>query len=80
MTDVDIFVSGGGVAGLVAAISFASDGHRVLCVDPVPPVTDAGAEGADLRTILPRANLELANLTKAKLCGAYVQRANLAKA
>jgi len=46
----DILVSGGGVAGLVAAAVFGAEGWRVLCVDPSPPVTDAGAEGADLRS------------------------------
>jgi 2-octaprenyl-6-methoxyphenol hydroxylase len=47
---VDILVSGGGVAGLTAAAAFGAAGFSVLCVDPAPPVTDEGAEGADLRT------------------------------
>lgn len=46
----DILVSGGGVAGLTAAAAFGSAGFRVLCVDPLAPVTEAAAEGADLRT------------------------------
>ena len=46
----DILISGGGVAGLAAAAAFGSAGFSVICVDPTPPVTDAGAEGADLRT------------------------------
>lgn len=46
----DILISGGGVAGLTAACAFGSAGFRVICVDPAPPVTDAEAEGADLRT------------------------------
>jgi 2-octaprenyl-6-methoxyphenol hydroxylase len=46
----DILISGGGVAGLTAACAFGSAGFRVICVDPAPPVTDAGVEGADLRT------------------------------
>ncbi|MCC6519765.1 MAG: UbiH/UbiF family hydroxylase [Tabrizicola sp.] len=46
----DILISGGGVAGLTAACAFGSAGFRVICVDPAPPVTEAGAEGADLRT------------------------------
>ena len=49
-TDVDILISGGGVAGLTAACAFGSAGFRTLCVDPAPPVTDAGAAGADLRS------------------------------
>jgi len=46
----DILVSGGGIAGLAAAGALGSAGFRVICVDPAPPVTEAGAEGADLRT------------------------------
>jgi 2-octaprenyl-6-methoxyphenol hydroxylase len=46
----DILISGGGVAGLTAACALGSAGFRVICVDPTPPVTDAGDEGADLRT------------------------------
>lgn len=46
----DILISGGGVAGLTAACAFGAAGFRVICVDPTPPVTEAGAEGADLRT------------------------------
>ncbi|MFV0491364.1 MAG: UbiH/UbiF family hydroxylase [Pseudorhodobacter sp.] len=51
MTDeTDILISGGGVAGLMAAAGFAAAGFRVICVDPAPPVTEAAAEGADLRS------------------------------
>ncbi|MGI3163156.1 UbiH/UbiF family hydroxylase [Pseudooceanicola sp. 200-1SW] len=46
----DIVISGGGVAGLSAAAVLGAEGHRVLCLDPMPPVTDGAAEGADLRT------------------------------
>ncbi|XDA99405.1 UbiH/UbiF family hydroxylase [Sulfitobacter sp. LCG007] len=46
----DIVICGGGIAGLAAAAAFGSAGFRVICVDPARPVTDAGAEGADLRT------------------------------
>ena len=46
----DILISGGGVAGLAAAAAFGTAGFRVICVDPAPPVTEADAEGADLRT------------------------------
>ncbi|MEH6785721.1 MAG: UbiH/UbiF family hydroxylase [Paracoccus sp. (in: a-proteobacteria)] len=48
--EVDVLVSGGGIAGLIAAAAFGAEGLSVLCVDPAPPVTDAGASGADLRT------------------------------
>jgi 2-octaprenyl-6-methoxyphenol hydroxylase len=47
---VDVLVAGGGVAGLTATAAFASAGFSVLCVDPVPPVTSAEAEGSDLRS------------------------------
>ncbi|MDB5665263.1 UbiH/UbiF family hydroxylase [Cypionkella sp.] len=46
----DIFISGGGVAGLTAAAAFGSAGFSVICADPSAPVTSAEAEGADLRT------------------------------
>ena len=46
----DIFISGGGVAGLTAAAAFGSAGFSVLLVDPSPPVTTKTANGADLRT------------------------------
>jgi len=48
--ETDMLISGGGVAGLVAAAAFGSAGFRVICVDPSPPVTDEAAAGADLRT------------------------------
>lgn len=48
--DTEILVSGGGIAGLIAAAAFGSAGHAVTCVDPAPPVTDEAAAGADLRS------------------------------
>lgn len=48
--DIDIFISGGGVAGLAATIAFAQAGFSTLCADPTPPVTLRDADGADLRT------------------------------
>ncbi|MGX9351762.1 UbiH/UbiF family hydroxylase [Shimia sp. W99] len=50
LTQVDILVSGGGIAGLTAAAAFASAGFSVQCVDPAPPVTERDAAGSDLRT------------------------------
>ncbi|MCZ0960409.1 UbiH/UbiF family hydroxylase [Paracoccus benzoatiresistens] len=50
MQRIDILVSGGGIAGLIAAAAFGAEGFSVLCVDPAPPVTDEAATGADLRT------------------------------
>ena len=46
----DILISGGGVAGLTAAAAFGAAGFSVICTDPAPPVTDAEAAGADMRT------------------------------
>ncbi len=48
--ETDIVIAGGGVAGLSCAAAFGSAGFNVICVDPAPPVTDKGAEGADHRT------------------------------
>ncbi len=46
----DIVISGGGVAGLAAAIAFEAAGFSVVVVDPAAPVTAPDASGADLRT------------------------------
>ena len=46
----DILISGGGIAGLTAAAAFGTAGFDVLCVDPLAPVTDGTAAGADLRS------------------------------
>ncbi|WP_138466917.1 UbiH/UbiF family hydroxylase [Poseidonocella sp. HB161398] len=48
--DFDIVIAGGGLAGLSAAAAFGARGHRILCVDPAPPVTEGAAKGADWRT------------------------------
>jgi 2-octaprenyl-6-methoxyphenol hydroxylase len=50
MDKVDILISGGGIAGLTAASAFGAAGFSVLCVDPAAPVTERGANGADLRS------------------------------
>lgn len=47
---VDVLVSGGGIAGLVAAAGFGAAGYSVLCVDPAPPVIAEADPGSDLRT------------------------------
>ena len=46
----DIFIAGGGVAGLTAAAAFGTAGFDVTIVDPTPPVTTRDADGSDLRT------------------------------
>lgn len=49
-TTCDILISGGGIAGLSAAVVFGAAGFDVICVDPTPPVTDRDVDGSDLRT------------------------------
>lgn len=44
----DIFVSGGGIAGLIAALAFAEAGASVVLADPSPPPGDSAA--GDLRS------------------------------
>ena len=48
--DVDVLISGGGPAGLIAAAGFGAAGHSVICVDPAPPITEESAAGSDLRS------------------------------
>ncbi len=48
--DADIFVSGGGIAGLTAAAAFAAQGRSVVVVDPTPPPETAHTQGSDLRS------------------------------
>ncbi len=47
---VDVFVSGGGIAGMVATIAFEQLGYSVICADPEPPAQTREAASADLRT------------------------------
>ncbi|MEL7026984.1 MAG: FAD-dependent monooxygenase, partial [Pseudomonadota bacterium] len=46
----DVFISGGGIAGLAAAAGFAARGLTVTLVDPSKPDTKASDPGADLRS------------------------------
>lgn len=48
--ETDIFISGGGIAGLTAGIALAREGFDVVLADPSPPAPDSAAEGADLRS------------------------------
>jgi 2-octaprenyl-6-methoxyphenol hydroxylase len=50
MQNVDILVSGGGLAGLSAAAVFGGMGLRVLVVDPAPKSDEAWGPTSDLRT------------------------------
>jgi 2-octaprenyl-6-methoxyphenol hydroxylase len=47
---VDVFISGGGIAGLAAAAAFGQAGFSVILADPAPPVDAAEADGSDLRS------------------------------
>lgn len=48
--EVDILISGGGIAGLIAAAAFGHEGFSTLCIDPAPPVTDETHANADRRS------------------------------
>ena len=43
--DCDVFVAGGGIAGLIAALGFAANGFAVICADP-----NGQSVGSDKRT------------------------------
>ena len=45
----EILISGGGIAGLTSACAFAKAGFDVVCVDPLPPITDSISTNSDLR-------------------------------
>lgn len=47
---VDVLVSGGGIAGMIAAAAFGASGFKTLMVDPTPPVTTGTADRSDLRS------------------------------
>ena len=50
MHKTEVFIAGGGIAGLCAAAAFAKAGFEVICADPTPPITQRDSDGADLRT------------------------------
>ncbi len=47
---VDIFISGGGIAGLIAAAAFGHAGFSVLLADPAPPAAAPDDPASDLRS------------------------------
>lgn len=49
-SQTDVCVAGGGIAGMIAAISFASLGYKTVCLDPAPPVTERLSKDADMRS------------------------------
>ncbi|QMU59710.1 MAG: UbiH/UbiF family hydroxylase [Boseongicola sp.] len=49
-TQADIFISGGGIAGLIAAAAFANQGLKVVLAEPSPPPNDASSTSSDLRS------------------------------
>jgi len=58
--DFDIFISGGGIAGLVAASAFGTAGFSVLLADPAPAPSIRDGSNADPRStafLLPSRNL-----------------------
>ncbi len=46
----DVFISGGGIAGLSTAIGFANAGFSVTLADPAPPPKTMDSDGSDLRS------------------------------
>ena len=50
MIKTDIIIAGGGVAGLIATLAFAQDGHKIAVIDPKPIALSQDAKGADQRT------------------------------
>lgn len=48
--DVDVLISGGGIAGMIAAASFGAAGFKTLLVDPNPPVIVGNQAQSDLRS------------------------------
>ena len=67
--DFDIFISGGGIAGLVAAVAFGTAGHTILLADPAPvphPHQDSNTDPRSTAFLLPsQALLEKAGLWSA---------------
>ena len=60
MEKADIFISGGGLAGLIAAIAFGRAGFSVICADPIPPVTlNNEQSGIVLNPIMPHQSGQL---------------------
>ncbi|MEM0976799.1 MAG: FAD-dependent monooxygenase [Pseudomonadota bacterium] len=50
MIETDVFIAGGGIAGLLAALTFGADGKNVTCADPKAIVDDSEDPLADQRT------------------------------
>ncbi len=46
----DILISGGGIAGMIAAVAFGKLGFTVTCIDPAQPVISRDEAGADMRS------------------------------
>lgn len=47
---VDVVVSGGGIAGLIAAAAFGASGFKTLMIDPAQPVITGDEASSDLRS------------------------------
>ena len=46
----EVLISGGGIAGLTSACAFAKACFDVVCVDPLPPITNSENINSDLRS------------------------------
>lgn len=49
-SQADIFIAGGGIAGLTGALALARAGFTVVLATPTAPITAASADGSDLRS------------------------------
>ncbi|MEL6205389.1 MAG: FAD-dependent monooxygenase [Pseudomonadota bacterium] len=49
-TETDVFIAGGGIAGLTAALAVARTGMRVVLAAPARPITAPAEDGSDLRS------------------------------
>ncbi|MEM9249975.1 MAG: FAD-dependent monooxygenase [Pseudomonadota bacterium] len=49
-TQTDVFVAGGGIAGLSTALALSKAGFSVVLASPMPPVTEPQGDGSDLRS------------------------------
>ncbi|MEM1431643.1 MAG: FAD-dependent monooxygenase [Pseudomonadota bacterium] len=49
-TRADVFIAGGGIAGLSTALAFGRAGFLVVLASPAPPVTEQQGDGSDLRS------------------------------
>ena len=70
----DVFISGGGLAGLIAAQAFAEAGFSVICAEPNAPVTKRGSKGAALSSYITLAGCYLVLMPNNERAGGISRR------